>query len=203
MDLVINPPRFGTILMYHNFTINFADAGERGGCITWLTWIINRLIIVWSTSWDKTMTTCQHNSPGRPIYLASQTIRTNIDRLLKPFDLNREHFHLLENLDRQRGRIQSEIGSLTGKSPANTTRILDRLEKKNLIVRRENPQDRRSQLVFLTDKGADLSHEMARLLETLSARIEENIDKQDKAMVLRVLGQIEANSVKIAKDPGE
>lgn len=150
-----------------------------------------------------TMTTCQHNSLGRQIYLTSQAIRNNIDRLLKPFDLTREQLHLLKGLDRQKGRTQSEIGSLTGKSPANTTRILDRLEKKNLIIRRENPQDRRSQLVFLTDKGADLSREMARLLEALSARIEESIDKQDRAVVLRVLGRIEANSLKIAKDPGE
>lgn len=149
------------------------------------------------------MTTCHQNSLGRQIYLTSQAIRNNIDRLLKPFDLTREQLHLLKNLDRQKGRTQSEIGSLTGKSPANTTRILDRLEKKNLIVRCENPHDRRSQLVFLTIEGADLSSEMALLLKALSTRIEENIDKQDMAVVLRVLGRIEANLLKIAKDPGE
>ena len=149
------------------------------------------------------MRTCHQDSLGRRIYLTSQAIRNNIDRLLKPFDLTREQLHVLKNLDRQQGRTQREIGSATGKSAANTTRILDRLEKKNLIVRRENPDDRRSQLVLLTVEGADLSKEMSRLLEALSTRIEENIDNQDMAVVVRVLGRIEANLLHLAKDPGE
>jgi DNA-binding MarR family transcriptional regulator len=83
------------------------------------------------------MTTCQHDSLGRRIYWVSQAIRNTIDRLLKPFDLTREQLYLLNNLNQQQGRTQSAIGAATGKSAANTTRILDRLEKKNLIVRRE------------------------------------------------------------------
>ena len=149
------------------------------------------------------MTTCHHDSLGRRIYLVAQAIRTNIDRLLKPFDLTREQLHLLKNLDRLQGKTQSEIGAATGKSAANTTRILDRLEKKNLIVRRENPADRRSQLVFLTAQGVDLSREMSRLLEALSSRIEENLDKQELTVLVRALDRIEANLLLIANDPGE
>jgi DNA-binding MarR family transcriptional regulator len=149
------------------------------------------------------MTTCQHDSLGRRIYLISQAIRNNIDRLLKPFDLTREQLHLLKNLDPRQGITQRQIGTATGKSAANTTRILDRLEKKNLIVRRENPEDRRSQLVLLTVEGAELRREMSRLLEALSARIEENIDNQDMAVVVRVLGCIEANLLHLAQDPGD
>ena len=149
------------------------------------------------------MTSCQHDSLGRRIYLISQAIHNNIDRLLKPFDLTREQLHLLKSLDRQQGRTQREIGAATGKSAANTTRILDRLEKKNLIVRRENPEDRRSQIVLLTAEGVELRKEMSRLLETLSTRIEENIDNQDMAVVVRVLGCIEANLLHLAKDPGD
>ena len=149
------------------------------------------------------MTTCRHDSLGRSIYLTSQVIRTNIDRLLKPSDLTREQLHLLRALDLHNGRPQNEIGGLTGKSPANITRILDRLEKKNLIVRREHPKDRRSQLVLLTIEGAELRNEMSRLIEALSSRIEENIDKEDMAVVVRVLGQMEANLLQISKDSGD
>ena len=83
------------------------------------------------------------------------------------------------------------------------TRILDRLEKKNLIVRRDNPEDRRSQLVHLTIEGAQLSREMSRLIKALSSRIEENIDKEDRAVVVKVLGLMEANLLQISKDPGD
>jgi len=149
------------------------------------------------------MSSCHYDSLGRRIYLTSQAIRNNIDRLLKPFDLTREQLHLLNNLDRQKGRTQSQIGGVIGKSPANMTRILDRLEKKNLIVRRDNPEDRRSQLVHLTIEGAQLSTEMSRLIKALSSRIEENIDKEDRAVVVKVLGRMEANLLQISKDPGD
>ena len=149
------------------------------------------------------MSTCRHDSLGRSIYLTSQVIRNNIDRLLKPFELTREQLHLLRALELHKGRPQNEIGGLTGKSPANTTRILDRLEKKNLIVRRENPKDRRSQLVLLTIEGAELRNEMSRLIEALSRRIEENIDEEDMAVVVKVLGQMEANLLQISKDSGD
>ena len=149
------------------------------------------------------MSSCHYDSLGRRIYLTSQAIRNNIDRLLKPFDLTREQLHLLNNLDRQKGRTQSEIGGLIEKSPANMTRILDRLEKKNLIVRRDNPEDRRSQLVHLTIEGAELNTEMSRLIKALSSRIEENIDKEDRAVVVKVLGRMEANLLQISKDPGD
>jgi DNA-binding MarR family transcriptional regulator len=149
------------------------------------------------------MPDCQQNSLGRRIYLISQAIRNNVERLLKPFDLTSEQLHLLKNLDRQEGRTQRQIGAATGKSAANTTRILDRLEKKNLIVRRENPEDRRSQIVLLTVEGEELRKEMSRLLEALSTRIEEYIDNQDMAVVVRVLGRIEENLLHLAKDPGD
>ena len=149
------------------------------------------------------MTDCQQKSLGRQIYFISQAIRNNIERLLKPFDLTSEQLHLLKNLDPQQGRTQRQIGAATGKSAANTTRILDRLEKKNLIVRRENPQDRRSQIVLLTVEGAELRKEMSCLLEPLSSRIEENIDNQDMAVVVRVLGRIEENLLHLAKDAGD
>jgi DNA-binding MarR family transcriptional regulator len=149
------------------------------------------------------MTTCQHDPLGRQIYLISQAIRNHIERLLKPFDLTREQLHILKNCDPQQGRTQRQIGAATGKSAANTTRILDRLEKKNLIVRRENPHDRRSQIVFLTVEGAELREEMSRLLEALSSSIEENIDNQDMAVVVKVLSRIENNLLHLAKDPGD
>ena len=108
------------------------------------------------------MATCQSNSLGRLIYLTSQTMRNYVERVLKPFDLTGEQAHLLKNLDTATGRSQNELCELAGKSPANITRILDRLEKKKLIVRRENPDDRRSSLVLQTETGSRLCSDRGR-----------------------------------------
>jgi len=57
--------------------------------------------------------------------------------------------------------------------------------------------------VHLTIEGAELSTEMSRLIKALSSRIEENIDKEDRAVVVKVLGRMEANLLQISKDPGD
>lgn len=149
------------------------------------------------------MTSCKHNSISRRIFLTSQAMRNHMQRLLKPFDLTSEQLHILKNIDQGQGRTQSELCRLAGKSPANVTRILDRLEKKRLIVRRDNPADRRSSLVYLTDIGAELSARVLRLFQRLSANIEEDIARKDMAVVARVLDQIDTNLQKLPEDIGD
>lgn len=135
--------------------------------------------------------------------MASQALRNHIQRILKPFDLTSEQLHILKNIEQELGRTQSELCGLVGKSPANVTRILDRLEKKQLIVRRVNPDDRRSSLVYLTGPGAELSSVVSHLFQKLSDCIEKNIDKDDMAVVNRVLDQIDANLQNLPEDLGE
>lgn len=149
------------------------------------------------------MTTCKHDSLGRTIYLTSQAMRTHVDQLLKPFDITMEQLHILKSIEHQDGVTQREICTATGKTPANITRILDRLEKKKLIVRRDNPQDRRSQLVSLTGSGHALALRLSDLLTTLSQRIEQHIDKNEIGIVKKVLGQIETNLLELSENPGD
>lgn len=149
------------------------------------------------------MSTCQHNSLGRLIYLTSQTMRNHVERALKPFDLTSEQAHILKNMDTRVGRPQNELCELVGKTPANITRILDRLEKKGLIIRRDNPDDRRSSLVFQTQTGLRLSEEVSSLFTVLSAEIERNISADDVAIFEKVLAQIDANLQHLSENPGE
>lgn len=149
------------------------------------------------------MTTCHHDSLGRTIYLTSQAMRHHVDHMLKPFDITMEQLHILKNIERQDGRTQREICSMAGKSPANITRILDRLEKKQLIVRRDNPEDRRSQLVSLTQNGHALASRLSDLFSTLSHKIEKHINENEMGIVKKVLGQIEMNLLELSENPGD
>ena len=116
------------------------------------------------------MSSCQQDTLGRRIYLTSQAMRHHVDQMLKPFDITTEQLHILKNIEHRDGSTQREICAVAGKSPANVTRILDRLEKKQLIVRRDNPNDRRSQLVSLTDNGNALARRLSDLFSALSCQ---------------------------------
>jgi len=149
------------------------------------------------------MSTCQHDSLGRLIYLTSQTMRNYVERVLKPYDLTSEQAHILKSMDVSVGRPQSELCELVGKTPANITRILDRLEKKELIIRRNNPADRRSSLVFQTPNGLRLSSEVSSLFTTLSAEIEQDIRQEDVTVFKKVLSQIDTNLQRLSEHRGD
>ena len=149
------------------------------------------------------MSTCTHDSLGRLIYLTSQTMRNYVERLLKPYDLTGEQAHLLKSMDISVGCPQSELCELVGKTPANITRILDRLEKKGLIIRRDNPDDRRSSLVFQTENGLRLSSDVSSLFTALSADIEQGIRPEDVVVFKKVLSQIDTNLERLSENRGD
>ena len=86
-----------------------------------------------------------------------------------------------------------------GKSPANMTRILDRLEKKNIIVRKRNPDDRRSRLVFLTKDGEMLRDEVINLFEGLRSELIDGIDGEKQLIAVEVLRGIRNNIEKMSE----
>ncbi len=127
----------------------------------------------------------------RLIGVTAQAMRSYADQRLKSYDLTVEQLQVMKQADLYDGLPQHELSALTGKSAANMTRLLDRLEKKNRIVRKLNPEDRRSILIFLTKEGKVLKDEVIYLFENLRAELVQGIedDKQQVAAeVLRAIG---------------
>ncbi len=89
---------------------------------------------------------------------------------LKRFDITPEQWSILYQVDLADGLIQKEIAERAGKDRPTTTRILDHLERKELVARRTDNCDRRSFQVGITDKGRNL------IRETLPIEIKSNED---------------------------
>jgi len=75
---------------------------------------------------------------------------------LREYDITPEQWSVLFQIDRSEGLIQREIASRTGKDKPTTTRILDHLEAKGLVLKKAGIRDRRSFLVFSTERGKAL-----------------------------------------------
>lgn len=129
----------------------------------------------------------------RLIALTGQAMRSYADQRLRGFDLTVEQLQLLKELTVDIGRPQSVLGVVSSKSPANITRILDRLEKKNRIVRQQNPDDRRSSLVFLTEEGEKLLTEVFSLFEGLRSELVRGISEEGQRGAVLVLAAIKTN----------
>lgn len=143
------------------------------------------------------------NEPlGRLIYKTSLNIRNYAEKMLNPYDLTVEQFHILKHTEMQDGLNQNQICEQLGKKPANVTRILDRLEKKGWIERRPNPVDRRSSLIFLTSGGKTTIDEVFSKFEGYSSWFTKNISEAEEVAFRKTLAKIDANIDKLLKAIG-
>ena len=124
------------------------------------------------------------------ISMTAQVMRSFADQWLKKYDLTVEQLHALKKLDLDMGQNQSALCSVTGKSPANITRLLDRLENKKYVVRRKNPDDRRASLVFLTKEGMRIREEVRDGFDGMRSELLRDIDIEKREQVSEVLTTI-------------
>lgn len=146
------------------------------------------------TNTNRQLMQCEKGEPlGRQIYLTAQEIKNYAEKILNPHGLTLEQFQLLKHMQPQTGMSQRQLGELADKSPANITRILDRLERKNLIVRRSSDTDRRASLVFLSGQGNALVKEVFSTFETFSTELTAGISPQEQEQTRKILTRIGRN----------
>ena len=100
-------------------------------------------------------------------------------------ELTREQLRVMFLLSFKGRSSPGEVAASFGVPRANVTSIIDRLVERGLISRQENPDDRRSHILSLTEEGKG---QVKRLREIGAARIKSVLERMpDKALVsLRV-----------------
>ena len=150
------------------------------------------------------MQRCSEEPLGRQIYHTAQDIRNMAEKILYPHDLTTEQMHLLKSMSVSAGVTQRALGRMVNKTPANLTRILDRLEAKSLIVRQPDPNDRRVYQVFLTEKGLALVREVEATFQEFSERmlrgVSDEMQRQVRVCLEKLTKNIELINMELRKD---
>ncbi len=76
--------------------------------------------------------------------------------VLKPLGLEPRHFAVLRAVRVLEGATQQAVASFLQIPPSRMVAILDSLEERELVERRQRPDDRRSRAMFLTPAGEHL-----------------------------------------------
>ena len=87
-------------------------------------------------------------------------------RCVAPLQLTPAQFSVLLLLDRNPGRNQTEIANTLGILRPNFVAMLDALESRGLCARMRSPNDRRSHILVLTDKGKAVLARAKKLVAT-------------------------------------
>jgi len=82
---------------------------------------------------------------------------------LAPLGLKPPHAGILRALDRADGLSQQALGEALGAFPSRLVTLLDELERRGLVERRDRPGDRRSYALHLTDAGREALKQIARV----------------------------------------
>ena len=88
------------------------------------------------------------------IDMVSKRLRQIQRETVKEANLTPPQYFILTLLWARNGRPLKELAAAAHCSRATMTGIVDTLEKKELVTRQSNPEDRRSLLVKLSEKGA-------------------------------------------------
>jgi len=77
------------------------------------------------------------------LYDVGRVMRTKFDQRARTRGMTRAQWHILARVERQPGLSQSELAAICEVEPITVARLVDRLEKRGLLERRSDPNDRR------------------------------------------------------------
>jgi len=101
---------------------------------------------------------------GRDLYFSLKSIFLHIDNqeksLLSRFNLNIPRFYILMHVHEQPGITYLELSDLMLCTKGNTTRVVQAMQKDDLLTRQVDADDRRCYHLYLTQKGEKLFEEV-------------------------------------------
>ena len=88
---------------------------------------------------------------------------------------------------------QVELADRTFKDKPNLTRMIDVMDKKGLVERRKDENDRRTYNVYLTDPGRALQDQLIPLAVGVIEKIQQNFSHEEIAQLKSMLKKIYDN----------
>lgn len=123
------------------------------------------------------------DSPGYLVGRLENVLRTALDRALAPFDVTGKQLALLSLLYHNGDSTPARLADLIAIDMGAISRLLDRLEKKRLIVRKRSTDDRRSVSVQLTATGRTLHPELASKADAVIEQMLRGMDSRSLSQV--------------------
>lgn len=143
--------------------------------------------------------TAPGGKPELRLWLRLLTCSTLIEgeiraRLRQAYDVTLPRFDLMAQLaNAPNGLTMSELSRRMMVSNGNVTGVTERLVTEGLVSRTPSPTDRRTQFVRLTLEGRRVFREMAERHEGWVMEMFDDLDADDVAALMRLLGKAKAS----------
>ena len=114
-------------------------------------------------------------------------IRSNLDDIMRPFNLTTLQYTALSVLARNPGMSAAQLARRSFVSAQAANEMVSALERKGLVERGVDERNRRALKVFLTDEGADVLAQCDEHVDALEARLFDKVTPAKEAQFRTVL----------------
>lgn len=132
------------------------------------------------------------NCLSRITHQLKKTLETKLNRNFHDagYDITTEQWVTMFRLWDNEGQSQQELAELTYKDKTSITRLINSLEKRNLVVRIPDKTDGRVRLIYLTPKGKSLQEPLVAIVIKTAAEAHLGISEEEMVITRRVLKKV-------------
>ena len=133
----------------------------------------------------------------RWITLANRHYYLYLNRALARFGLNSSQYLFIVYLCREPGITQDKLPELICINKSNVARTLAQLEKKGLIFRKVNPDDKRTATVFPTPRAHELYPQIMDVIRAWDGAVTGVLSAQEKRTLLDLMQRVAHRAVEL------
>jgi DNA-binding MarR family transcriptional regulator len=138
---------------------------------------------------------------GFILHDVARLLRKRFEQRAKGMGLTRSQWQTLAYLNLNEGIHQSGLAEILEVEPITLVRILDKLEERGLIERRQHPTDRRIWLLFLRDEARPLIDLMRKIGDETRAEALGGLSAAQRALLLEALTAMKSNLAEACAQP--
>ncbi len=132
------------------------------------------------------------DSIGRLVAQSHFSIIGGFSKYLKSagLDITTEQSRILFTLYLGDGRKQQDISNFLMQEKSSTSRLVNSLEKKGYLIRKQGEEDERQKLVYLTPKGRSIERTCLTCAQEAQASVREKFDEKEWKQLILLLQKL-------------
>ena len=130
---------------------------------------------------------------GFLVHDVARQLTAVLDKRLSSYGLTRSHWRAVLYIWRTPGISQTELSEMLDVSRMGVTGLIDRMESKGLVSRKDDPRDRRVKRVYLTESTEALTPIITKLGRENIDDFLAGIETEDRELLVKLLLKVKSN----------
>jgi len=114
---------------------------------------------------------------------------------IENIDLTKTQWVILKMLKTKDGVPQQELAFIAGRDKTSLTRLINTMERKNLVARIPSKKDKRINLVYLTKSGNSIFEKTLPIMKKFASGLQENISEEEIKIAISVIKKVQQNLI--------